>query len=143
MVADIYALKRLVVEFRDAVHPIEPVAEDVLSARSGRHRSAAYLRRSTHQIKRVAASVKSSENLLNAILDAHLGQIAMWQNEDMRRISGWAATIAAPTLIAGVYGMNFTYMPELHWVIGYPLAVILMATACLLLYRGFRRNGWL
>jgi magnesium transporter len=61
----------------------------------------------------------------------------------MRKITAWAAIIAVPTLISGIYGMNFDHMPELHWLYGYPIVVAVMVTACLLIHRGFRRNGWL
>jgi magnesium transporter len=62
---------------------------------------------------------------------------------DMRKISAWAAIIAVPTAIAGIYGMNFDNMPELHWTFGYPMVLGVMATICLLLYRGFKKSGWL
>ncbi|GAA0923642.1 hypothetical protein GCM10009560_23630 [Nonomuraea longicatena] len=88
-------------------------------------------------------SVRNSEYLLTTILGAHQSQIALWQNEDRRKISAWAAIIAVPTLVSGVYGMNFTHMPELRWPFGYPLAVAVMALACWVLYKAFRRNGWL
>jgi magnesium transporter len=61
----------------------------------------------------------------------------------MRRISAWVAIAAVPTMMAGVYGMNFDHMPELSWRFGYPLAVGLMAGVCGALYRVFRRSGWL
>jgi magnesium transporter len=67
----------------------------------------------------------------------------MQQNADMRKISAWVAIVAVPTMIAGIYGMNFDHMPELGWTFGYPLALLLMGAACLVLYRAFRRNGWL
>lgn len=65
------------------------------------------------------------------------------QNEDMRKITAWAAIIAVPTMVCGVYGMNFSHMPELRWTYGYPLVLAVMATACVLIHRSFRRNGWL
>ena len=65
------------------------------------------------------------------------------QNDDMRKISAWAAMFAVPTLIAGVYGMNFDHMPELHWVWSYPAVLLLMLTVCVILFRGFKRRGWL
>ena len=70
-------------------------------------------------------------------------QVTVRQNEDMRKISAWAAIILAPTLIAGLYGMNFRNMPELRWRFGYPLALGVIAIVCLVLYRYFRRIGWL
>ncbi|MFJ8768763.1 CorA family divalent cation transporter [Streptomyces clavifer] len=76
-------------------------------------------------------------------MDAQQARVGTWQNDDMRRISAWAAIFAIPTMVAGVYGMNFEDMPELGWSYGYPLALGLMALASGLLYRAFRRNGWL
>ncbi len=73
----------------------------------------------------------------------HLSRVSVRQNEDMRKISAWAAIIAVPTLIAGVYGMNFDHMPELHWLVGYPASIVLMGAAAGLLFRLFKRSGWL
>lgn len=137
-VGDIYALQRRVVEIREALNPLLPIAENALP---GDHRP--YFRDVAHRLRRLDSAVAASELQLDHILNAHLGQISMWQNEDMRKISAWGAIITVPTLIAGVYGMNFHHMPELHWVLGYPLVLVLMIAVCLLLYRGFRRNGWL
>ena len=67
----------------------------------------------------------------------------MRQNEDVRRISAWAAMVAVPTAIAGIYGMNFEHMPELSWRWGYPLVLAAILLICLALYRSFRRAGWL
>ena len=77
------------------------------------------------------------------MLNANLAQVGVQQNTDMRRISAWVAIIAVPTMIAGIYGMNFDHMPELHWRLGYPFALGLMAVVCSLLYRAFKRSGWL
>ena len=65
------------------------------------------------------------------------------QNEQVKRISSWAAIAFAPTLVAGIYGMNFDHMPELHWTFGYPLLLLVMLTVCIVLYRLFRRSDWL
>ena len=75
--------------------------------------------------------------------EAHLPLMSVAQNEHMKRITAWAGMIAVPTMIAGIYGMNFTNLPELKWSFGYPLVLAVMATVCLLLYRAFRRNDWL
>ncbi|MGO4755963.1 CorA family divalent cation transporter, partial [Streptomyces sp. 2MCAF27] len=77
------------------------------------------------------------------ILAAHLAQMGVRQNDDMRKISAWAAMAAVPTLIAGVYGMNFDHMPELSWTWGYPGVLLLMAGVVFGLHRFFRRRGWL
>lgn len=143
-VTEIYTLTREVLEFRDAITPMQGVAEDILAGRPGdRTLSVPYFRDLAHHITRVSTAVSASEDLLGFILSAHLAQISMWQNEDMRRISAYAAVIAVPTLVAGVYGMNFTHMPELQWILGYPSALVLMLGVCGLLVHSFRRNGWL
>jgi magnesium transporter len=82
-------------------------------------------------------------DLLSTSLHANLAQVGVRQNEDMRRISAWVAIIAVPTAIAGIYGMNFEHMPELRWELGYPGAVLAMAVICALLFRYFKKVGWL
>ncbi|MFH9243927.1 CorA family divalent cation transporter [Streptomyces lydicus] len=137
-------LKREVVEFRDAVEPLVPVVQEFAGSREGWHKEALpCFRDVADHMQRTNTEVHSLDELLNSALDAHLARVGTWQNDDMRRISSWAAILATPTLIAGVYGMNFTHMPELGWVYGYPLAVTVMVVAAGLLYRAFRRNNWL
>jgi magnesium transporter len=87
--------------------------------------------------------VASFDDLLNTLVSANLAQVSVGQNEDMRKISAWVAIAAVPTMVAGIYGMNFDHMPELHWRYGYPLVVGLMLLVCVGLYRSFKRNGWL
>ena len=94
-------------------------------------------------LRQVIANVESYDSLLSDALSTHLTQVGVQQNADMRKISAWAAMIAVPTLVAGIYGMNFDHMPELHWAFGYPLALLVMAVVVGLLYRTFRRSGWL
>ncbi|HEX2317017.1 MAG TPA: magnesium and cobalt transport protein CorA [Thermomonospora sp.] len=72
-----------------------------------------------------------------------LAEVAVEQNRDTRRLAAWAAIIAVPTMLAGIYGMNFQLMPELSWWFGYPLALAVMGAACSALYWGFKRSGWL
>jgi magnesium transporter len=141
----IYYLKREVLEARDAVAPLVPVAQALL--RGDEHwlpdDSHPYLRDVADHLLRVAGAVRSYDELLTSILTAHLTKVSTAQNEDMRRISAWAAIVAVPTLVAGVYGMNFRHMPELSWTLGYPLCLALMALACAVLFLLFRRRGWL
>lgn len=94
-------------------------------------------------LTRVNESVEGLDRLVSDILSAHLAQMSVRQNDDMRKISAWAAMAAIPTMIAGIYGMNFDHMPELHWVWSYPAVVALMAALEVLLYRTFKRRGWL
>ena len=81
--------------------------------------------------------------LLSNMLQAYLTEVSVRQNDDMRRISAWVAIWAVPTLLAGIYGMNFRHMPELDWRFAYPVVLAIMVAICLSLYRGFRRSGWL
>jgi magnesium transporter len=69
--------------------------------------------------------------------------VGIRQNDEVKKISGWAAILFAPTLVAGIYGMNFEYMPELNWVFGYPFALILMMVVAIALYLVFKTRGWL
>ena len=76
-------------------------------------------------------------------LDANQTEVSIRQNEDMRKISAWVAIAAVPTMVAGIYGMNFKNMPELNTEYGYFVALVLVASACVLLYRKFKSSGWL
>ena len=77
------------------------------------------------------------------MLQANLTEVSVRQNDDMRRISAWVAIWAVPTLLAGIYGMNFRHLPELEWAFGYPVVLVVMVLICVGLYRTFRRSGWL
>jgi magnesium transporter len=81
--------------------------------------------------------------LLASALEANLSLISVAQNEVMKKLGSWVAIIAVPTMVAGVYGMNFDVMPELRSPLGYPLALTGMLVACCALYFGFKRSGWL
>jgi magnesium transporter len=95
------------------------------------------------QLDRAVTRAQSLSGLLDAALTASLTQITVQQNNDMRKISAWVAMAAIPTMIAGIYGMNFDHMPELDLVIGYPAVLVVMAGAVAWLYRFFKRSGWL
>ena len=84
-----------------------------------------------------------SASKISSLVNAALGKVAMQQNVDMRKISAWVAIAAVPTAVAGIYGMNFDDMPELHQPWGYPAALGVMLIICVVLYRTFRRNEWL
>ncbi|MEU4822548.1 magnesium/cobalt transporter CorA [Actinomadura sp. NPDC023710] len=142
--ADIYSLKREVLEFRSAEDPLVPVLQEIVKGRVAECGSTReYFRDVLDHLLRVDGQVDSHNELLNSVLTAHLALLGKRQNEDMRKISAWAAIIAVPTAIAGIYGMNFDHMPELHWTFGYPLAIAVMAVVCVLLFRRLRRSGWL
>jgi magnesium transporter len=102
-----------------------------------------YFRDVYDHVLRANEVVEGFREMLNGILDANAAQVGVRQNDDMRKISAWVAIAAVPTAIAGIYGMNFDHMPELHWTFGYPMALLLMALICFLLWRNFKRVGWL
>ncbi|MFJ9816380.1 magnesium/cobalt transporter CorA [Streptomyces sp. NPDC101151] len=141
----IYQMKRELLELKRAVVPLGRPIEDLATRpiRVVDPEIQAYFRDVLDHLMRAKEQIAAFDELLNSILQAHLAQVTVAQNEDMRKITAWAAVIAVPTMVCGVYGMNFDHMPELHWRFGYPLVMGVMATACLTLYRGFRRNGWL
>ncbi|MFF4544406.1 magnesium and cobalt transport protein CorA [Streptomyces sp. NPDC001435] len=141
----IYQLKRELLELKRAVVPLARPVEDLATRpiRVVAPEIQAYFRDVLDHLMRAKEQIAAFDELLNSILQAHLAQVTVAQNEDMRKITAWAAVIAVPTMVCGVYGMNFEHMPELHWRFGYPLVIVVISVACLVLYRGFRRNGWL
>jgi magnesium transporter len=143
--ARMYVLKREIAEVRRAVLPLrEPLNRFVAGSVHGvREEAAPFFRDVADHLARAAETVDSLDALLSTAFDAHLAQISVQQNDDMRKISAGAALIVVPTLIAGIYGMNFEHMPELGWTYGYPFAVLLMASAAGGLWVLFKRSGWL
>ncbi|RBM11229.1 magnesium transporter [Prauserella sp. PE36] len=141
----IYLMKREVLELRRAVSPLATplrrlsegytrlVPDDVRS----------YFRNVHDHVTTVAERVASFDELLTTLVDATLAKITLQQSTDVRKITAWAAIIAVPTALAGIYGMNFDYMPELHSRYGYPMIIAVILIICLLLYRIFRKNRWL
>ncbi|MFY1678658.1 MULTISPECIES: magnesium and cobalt transport protein CorA [unclassified Streptomyces] len=141
----IYRLKREVLEFKRAVAPLArplrllserpmPLVDPEIQK---------YFRDVADHLARVREQVVGFDDLLNSILQANLAQASVAQNEDMRKITSWAAIIAVPTMVCGVYGMNFDHMPEVHWRYGYPLVLGVTVTLCLGIHRTLKRNGWL
>jgi magnesium transporter len=143
--ARIYILKRELAEMRRAVMPLrEPMNRFTGGAVRGIHKDAApYFRDVWDHLNRVAETIDSLDGLLSTAFDAHIAQISIQQNDDMRRISAAVGLVAAPTLIGSIYGMNFDHMPELHWLYGYPMALIMMALSSLVVFIISKRAGWL
>jgi magnesium/cobalt transport protein CorA len=142
--AKIYELKREVLEFRAAEDPLIPVLREIVKGRvDGCAKTVEYFSDALHQLLRVDQDVDSHNELLTSVLSAHLALLSKQENQDQRRISAWGAIIMVPTMIAGVYGMNFDHMPELHWIGGYPVALGIMMAVCLFLYWRFKKGGWL
>ena len=94
-------------------------------------------------VVRIADLINNLEQLSHIALEAKFALISVAQNDDTKRLAAWAAIIAVPTMIAGLYGMNFDFMPETKWVYGYPVVILVMLTICGLLYGWFRKVKWL
>lgn len=141
----IYLLKREVLEFKRAAAPLLSYVEALGHKPENEVSTEMRLqfRDVADHLIQVVEHVDSYDALLTDVLSAHLAQVSVQQNDDMRKISAWVAIAAVPTLIAGIFGMNFSYMPGLNWSWGYPAAVVLMALICGGLYRAFRKSGWL
>jgi magnesium transporter len=141
----IYKLKREVLEFNRAAAPlIDPVNRLASGHYELIHSDVrAYFRDVNDHLIRVHEQLEGFRDLLTSVLQANLSQITVRQNQDVRKISAIVAILAAPTMIAGIYGMNFEHMPELDWTFGYPLVLVVMASVCAFIYRYFRRAGWL
>ena len=141
----IYLLKREVLEFTRATAPlVDPVSRLAEGRYEHVHETVnPYFRDVNDHLVRVHEQLESFSDLLTSVLSANLSQVTVQQNEDVRKISAVVAIIAVPTMIAGIYGMNFEHMPELGWQYGYPLVVGVMVAVCAGLYGYFKRAGWL
>ena len=141
----IYKLEREVLDFHAAVAPLSDAVDEIARG----HFEVVpddlreYFRDVHDHLRRASGRIAGFRELLGSALHANLTQVSVRQNEDIRKISAWVAIIAVPTMIAGIYGMNFEHMPELKWRFGYPVVLVVILVACTLLYRRFKRAGWL
>jgi magnesium transporter len=156
----IYELSREVVDFQRATRPLGSVVAGLIGTieKNGPHRE---LRRSLRDVQdhlvQVNERVEGFRQLLQSVLSVNatlvsqqqndemkrLTEVSVAQNEEVKKISAWAAILFAPTLVGTVYGMNFIHMPELDWYLGYPMALALMLVVCFALYAVFKRRRWL
>lgn len=150
----IYRLKREVLEFKRAAMPLSrPLAHLYGPGSPVDDPELRLLFRDVHDhLMQAIDQTESQDRLLSDVLNAHLAQVGVKQNEDMRKISAWVGMAALPTMIAGIYGMNFEHMPELNASVriggydlyfGYPMVLLTIVFACAYLYRLFKRSGWL
>jgi magnesium transporter len=156
----IYELSREVIEFQRATQPLPSILANLIAGfekYGGDPELQRYLRDVQDHALRVQERVESFRELLQNILSVNLTLVGLSQNEEVKalsetsiaqnnevkKISAWAAILFAPTLIGTVYGMNFEHMPELHWTLGYPFALVLMLLPSGSLYLIFKHRGWL
>lgn len=142
----IYRLSQEVIDLQHAVTPLASVIAG-LRAGFGKYGTGdelrAHLQDVSDHLTRVGVTVTELRESLNQILNVNSTLVTQRQNEDMKKISGWAAILFAPTLIGAIYGMNFDSMPELHWALGYPLAVAAMVALGVGIWVVFRKKKWM
>ncbi|HPT95683.1 MAG TPA: magnesium and cobalt transport protein CorA [Microbacteriaceae bacterium] len=149
----IFGLAREVIDFQRAVEPLTPMLERLQmdAASFGINIEIARSLRDVHDhairvIERASAFRAILENALivhSTIVTQQQNALGLQQNEQVKKVSGWAAILFAPTLVGGIYGMNFDLMPELHWAFGYPMALALMLASSVTLFTVFKTKGWL
>ncbi|WP_342319713.1 magnesium and cobalt transport protein CorA [Corynebacterium mayonis] len=141
----IYMYKREVLEMRHAIDPLGPALKSALENNKDLLRKSlrSYVRDVQDNAMIVSDQISGFDERLSSLLDASVAKVSMQQNRDMRTISAVVGMAAAPTMIAGIYGMNFEYMPELGWRWGYPVVLATMFAVILLMYRWFRKKHWL
>jgi magnesium transporter len=141
----IYELSGEVIEFQRATGPLAGALERL--GRSDDHEIdlevKRYLRDVHDHVLRVTEQLEGFRQKLSDVLIVNLTLVSVRQNDQGKKISAWAAILVVPTIVTGIYGMNFEYMPELTWRIGYPFALVLIATICITLYAIFKRVEWL
>jgi len=142
---ELFDLRRSMVAFRRAVAPLREVLSELLRGDVGYigEHALTHLQDVYDHVLRITDLIESQRDLLTGLLEAHLAVVSNRMNQVMKLTSSWGAILIVGTLIAGIYGMNFTHMPELRWRFGYVYALLLMAVSTALLYRMFKRRGWL
>ncbi len=142
---EIYLLKREVIEFRHAIDPLLAPLQQVASigARHIPSELTPFFRDTLDHLSRASDAASGLDSLLQSALQAEIAQVQLQQNEDMRKITAYVALASVPTMVAGIYGMNFDTMPELRWRFGYPIVLSGLAIVTVFLYRKFKKSGWL
>jgi magnesium transporter len=144
-IEEIYHLKHRLMVLR---HAVEPLIEVTYRLYGGRVPQVCmgtqdYFRDIHDHLLRVSQALDGLRDMVQTAMSVNLSLITLSENEVTKRLASYAALIAVPTLIAGIEGMNFKHMPELDWSLGYPVSLLIMIVADWLLYRNFRRVGWL
>jgi magnesium transporter len=141
----VYQLKRELIEFKRCVVPLSAPLLKLATRELPVIPSdaKAYFRELADHHTAAREAISSFDEVLSSILQAGLARASVADNEDMRRISAWVAIVAVPTMVAGIYGMNFTYMPELRWHYSYFVVLGVLIAIMIGLYAGFKRNRWL
>lgn len=143
--AQIYQLKRDLLEIKRSVSPLIDICNRLMrfDVELIPEDTRPYFRDVCDHAMRINEMVDILRELLTTALEANFSLTSISQNEVTKRLASWAAIIALPTMVAGIYGMNFKAMPELNWDYGYPVILVLTVLACVFIYSRFKRSGWL
>jgi magnesium transporter len=142
---EIYFLKRELIEYRHAIEPLVMPLQKLVSETYSQIPEVLkpFFRDTLDHLQRACEHASGMDSLLTTALQADLAHVQMRQNEDVRKISAWVALAAGPTMVAGIYGMNFEFMPELGWKYGYPLVLGVVTALSSFLFYKFRKADWL
>jgi magnesium transporter len=141
----IYQLKRQLLDVKRAVSPLVDISNRLTRFDTSliSEETQPYFRDIYDHALRINEMVDHARELLNTALEANFSLISISQSDVAKKFAGWAAILAVPTMVAGFYGMNFKFMPELEWHYGYPIVVFFTISLCILIFVMFRRSGWL
>ena len=142
---EIYFLKREVIEYRHSIEPLVIPLQKIVNENFVTAPDAIkpFFRDTIDHLQHACEHASGMDSLLTTVLQADLAHVQVRQNEDVRRISAWVALAAGPTMIAGIYGMNFENMPELKWHFGYPLTISVIGLLSGYLFYKFKKSNWL
>jgi magnesium transporter len=141
----LYHLRRDLLSLKQAITPLMDVSSRLsrISSPLIPADTRPYFQDVHDHVIRITELIDNLQQLSQLALESNLALISVAQNDDTKRLAAWAAILAVPTMIAGLYGMNFKFMPETEWSYGYPVVMALMCSICVVLYRWFRKVGWL
>ncbi|MDQ3290675.1 MAG: magnesium/cobalt transporter CorA, partial [Bacteroidota bacterium] len=143
-ITQIYQLKRDLLEVKHAISPLIDICNRLMRFDSTliRKETRPYFRDIYDHAIRINEMVDNTRELLTSVLEVNFSLISVSQNEVSKKFAGWAAILGIPTMVAGIYGMNFKFIPELSWHYGYPVVLGLTVVSCVYLYWYFKRSGW-
>ena len=145
VITRIYELRRQLLELRNAAQPVGDIASELMRFHDEfvPKELRAYFRDVKDHVSRLVGMADNMREMLNSAMQVNLALVGVSQNEVVKRLAGWGAILAVPTVVFSLYGMNFKWMPELEWHYGYPAAVSFTIVACFLLYKRLQKTGWI
>jgi len=145
LIGDVYKLKRNLLKLRNAAVPVSNICSELMRLHEDiiPKELRAYFRDVQDHVAHLVAMADSMQDMLSSAMQVNLALVGVSQNEVVKRLAGWGAILAIPTVVFSLYGMNFKHMPELDWRFGYPMAVGVTVLGCVLVYRRLVKAGWI